>query len=781
MMTLRMCLLWLLMVVPALAQKIPPEDIARAEALYGEGMKQIENGQVAQAVETFVSAIALYDAHAPLHVGLGHAYLEQGNLDEAEKAFRNALRKDRKHAPAFNGLGLVYAEKRNELRRSIAFFRDANRADKSYAEAQYNLAQTLERFGSSETLKEYQNVLKIDPKHPDAHYRIGQLYARSGDATRAVQAYRDQLEANADHHPARLHLGIGLKVLGQTDEAVAELAQVAAIPSSVQRRGVLELAQVLQVGREFDRAAKVFDAYLNQLSEEDQAVYFDLHFSAQGHVLEGFETAATFEEKKRLFLSFWERLDPAPVTEANERLLEHYRRVAFAREHFSEHKHPWDARGEAYIRYGDPDHISRSGDIRLEQHPVVVAVKQRLIDRAGSAGVALAQERSDAVGAMMRQRGSAFEEESEDAHRQQDPSATVLGWPVYPVPVDGRWEYWIYAGVAGGIEVTFVQRQFPGPFEYPEIPMGIGDHARIWQDMHPEIVLQQVAVQRPSTYRPDFATGPLDFHFYTAAFRGAEGKTALEVYYGIPASELSFRAEMEGVPTAVLDRGVAVYDSEGRLVHRQNKAMALQSRSDADRAVGAIVPEVDRVLIPPGNYRVVLQVLDRLSGKSQVYQQSRTVPEFAEGDTLKISDIQLAASIDVADRQRFQKGDIAVIPMASQAYLPAQPVFIYFEMYNLKRNDFGQVKYRVSYEIQSLEQKSVGARILGGLGSLIGQTGDEGRIAIEYEQVGTQTQEQGYLELDLSAAEPGQYRLRIRVADETTGQAASAVATFAIR
>ena len=779
--TMKRCVLWLLVVaVPSVhAQRGAPEDVARAEALYGEGMAQFENGQFAQAVETFSSAIALYDAHAPLHVGLGHAHLEQGNLDDAERAFRNALRKERRHAPAFNGLGLVYAQKRNELRRAIAFFRDANRADRDYSEAQYNLAQTLERFGSSETMKEYQNVLKIDPRHPDAHYRIGQLYTRNGDAERAVQAYRDQLDAHADHHQARLHLGIGLKVLGQTDEAVVELAKVAAMPSDVQRRGVLELAQVFQARREFDRAAQVFDAYLETLPEEDQLLYFDLQFSAPDHVLARFRAAAAFEEKKRVFLSFWEGLDPAPVTEANERLLEHYRRVAFAREHFSEYKQPWDARGEAYIRYGDPDHISRSGDIRLERHPQVVAAKTRLIDRAGSAGAALAQQRADEVAAALRQRGSMFDEEASAS--QPDPAATVLGWPVYPVPMEARWEYWIYVGVAGGIEVTFVQRQFPGPFEYPEVPMGIGDHARIWQDMHPEIVLQQVAARRPSTYRPEFATGPLDFHFYTAAFRGEAGKTALEVYYGIPASELSFGAESDGLPTAVLDRGVAVYDGEGQLVHRQSQAMAMQSRSESDRVVGAIVPEVDRLLVPPGDYRIVLQVLDRISGKSQVYQQSRTVPEFAEGDSLKLSDIQLAASIDVADGQRFQKGDIAVIPMASQAYLPAQPVFIYFEMYNLKRDAFGQVKYRVSYEIQSVEQKPVGASILSGLGHLIGQTGDEGRIAIEYEQVGTKAEEQGYLELDLSTAEPGQYQLRIRVTDETTGQAASTAATFAIR
>jgi hypothetical protein len=283
------------------------------------------------------------------------------------------------------------------------------------------------------------------------------------------------------------------------------------------------------------------------------------------------------------------------------------------------------------------------------------------------------------------------------------------------------------------------------------------------------------------TYRPDFATGPLDFHFALSAFRGQDGLTVLEVYYGIPTGQLRFVAGQDGKKVAQLDRGVIVYNNEGDPIYRANQQMVLGTSGEVDQSAGTFVPEIDRLFLVPGSYRISVQVLDRRSGKSQVYNANRVVPEFESDDRLKMSDIELAATIDVTDKSRFQKGDIAVIPMASKAYLPEQPVFIYFELYNLKRNEFGQTKYKVSYVIRSRDQKNVGARILGGVGKLLGQKSDQGEISIEYEQVGTEPREPGYLELDLSSSEPGEKVVEITVTDENTGQTVGRTTSFVIR
>ena len=70
---------------------------------------------------------------------------------------------------------------------------------------------------------------------------------------------------------------------------------------------------------------------------------------------------------------------------------------------------------------------------------------------------------------------------------------------------------------------------------------------------------------------------------------------------------------------------------------------------------------------------------------------------------------------------------------------------------------------------------------MSGLGRLIGQREDGNVISIEYEHVGTRTDEPAYLELDMGATVPGRQMLRITVTDENSGQSGRAAITFDIR
>ena len=59
---------------------------------------------------------------------------------------------------------------------------------------------------------------------------------------------------------------------------------------------------------------------------------------------------------------FWIERDPTPTTMANERLIEHWRRVVHARDNFVYNRsslYGTDDRGSFYVRYGEPDRIIR--------------------------------------------------------------------------------------------------------------------------------------------------------------------------------------------------------------------------------------------------------------------------------------------------------------------------------------------------------------------------------------------------------------------------------------
>ena len=71
-----------------------------------------------------------------------------------------------------------------------------------------------------------------------------------------------------------------------------------------------------------------------------------------------FKRFATDEEREQFVEQFWLRRDPTPDTVENEYKEEHYRRIAYANEHYASGIPGWKAdRGRIYITFGPPDEI----------------------------------------------------------------------------------------------------------------------------------------------------------------------------------------------------------------------------------------------------------------------------------------------------------------------------------------------------------------------------------------------------------------------------------------
>ena len=64
-------------------------------------------------------------------------------------------------------------------------------------------------------------------------------------------------------------------------------------------------------------------------------------------------------DQERFMIDFWKEIDPTPATAQNEAMIEHYRRVAYADEHYGTAgvRGALADRGKIYIKYGAPDDI----------------------------------------------------------------------------------------------------------------------------------------------------------------------------------------------------------------------------------------------------------------------------------------------------------------------------------------------------------------------------------------------------------------------------------------
>jgi GWxTD domain-containing protein len=84
-----------------------------------------------------------------------------------------------------------------------------------------------------------------------------------------------------------------------------------------------------------------------------------------------FKRLQTDEEREQFIEQFWLRRDPTPDTIENEFKEEHYRRIAYANEHFASGIPGWKAdRGRIYIAYGPPDEIEDHSSGGTYERPI---------------------------------------------------------------------------------------------------------------------------------------------------------------------------------------------------------------------------------------------------------------------------------------------------------------------------------------------------------------------------------------------------------------------------
>lgn len=103
-------------------------------------------------------------------------------------------------------------------------------------------------------------------------------------------------------------------------------------------------------------------------------------------------------------------------------------------------------------------------------------------------------------------------------------------------------------------------------------------------------------------------------------------------------------------------------------------------------------------------------------------------------------------------------------------------MFVYYEIYNLKRDTFGQTRYQISYEVET--RTSEGKIQIPFLAKLRRKQGE--KIGFEFDQTGTKETENDYFELDLAEAKPGRYELKMKVKDLETLQTTSQTSQFSI-
>ena len=476
---------------------------------------------------------------------------------------------------------------------------------------------------------------------------------------------------------------------------------------------------------------------------------------------------STNEEREQFIEAFWQRRNPDPDSAENTFKEEHYRRIAYANEHYASGIPGWKTdRGKIYIMWGPPDEV--------DAHPTG-GNWDRPMDQGGG-------------------------------------STTT-----YPYE-DWRYRYLEGTGLGENVELEFVDPTSTGEYHLTMDPsekdallmvpgagltmaesMGMADKSSRFTNtdgthmaenqsgeggqssslnefsrlelyaniMKPPPVkfkdLEAVVTQRIVRDQVKF-----DYHF--DFLRITSDTVLVPITIQVPVRQLQFQ-EKDGVDTANMNLFARVTSLSGRVVQTFEEtlrtdfpASLLQGSIGTSRIYQKAVP------LSPGLYRLDIVIKDTNSGNVGVVNTRLAVPRF-EDDQLSTSSLILAddiqrVSIKDIGLGQFVLGDMKVRPRMDQAFTPEDRMGIFLQVYNLKVDDKTH-KADASVEYRVLKEQGTEPLLKFNLPSdKVPDHGEEMTLANT---------------ITLGSLAPGKYKLEVAVTDNLARQTITPTTDFTVK
>ncbi len=767
-------------------QTAPPQSAVSIDDLpvLEEGKTLYQQGRYDEALPFLQQAVREEGRSAQARYWLGMTWFALGNNDEALKAFRRVVQLDKLWAPGHVGMGMVYMSLSNRRLDARKALRNAIKADPENADIHYYLGltymdqvRTSRLIGSEKDGRNYfLKTIELNPSHPDAYFQLGRCYDSPPEPEHeaAISAFIQQYRVNPDHSESLLRFANVNHRSERYDLGAEELRGLirdlgentpARVRTMMAQFDVLSLASK----QEFGQLHEVLENYVSMLDTDEQAVYQDLRHVAPAEIVKAWDSA-TGLEREELWQAFWNERDANPATIENERLVEHYRRVMYARVHFSEGQEPFDRRGEIYIRYGAPDDRQRfvfrhfeNPDIphMLTGNPVVDTIRERNL----LSGYKLQLHDSEVPFPLFEAAPGVTE--------------TDLGWIMAREGMETQPGYvvesWVY--VPHDLELFFVDTLKDGKFDYPLQTVSNLTADMVRQNrFHPRQRAAELIARSPEVYAHDFGGELLEFAFDAVSFRGEAGSTEVDLSYSIPVWQFGDIGDDKGDRTW-LDNQVTLRDSvQTPTFSRKFRfgPVARPERQPANQEIrGAAYTLAANVTAPAGAFTVAVEMRDEATKRIGVYKKPVSISDY-RGSGLLISDLKLSTGITPATTAGpFVRHGLNVVPNPGRLYARGQLVYVYYEVYNLDMDEDGRTSYETLYEITPLGMPPLRNRRAR-------RPDDMQTVMSFFEGEGSSAEEAEYTALDTTDLEAGEYVLTVTLTDRGADKSVTRSVNFMV-
>jgi GWxTD domain-containing protein len=475
-----------------------------------------------------------------------------------------------------------------------------------------------------------------------------------------------------------------------------------------------------------------------------------------------FKRLNTDDEREQFIEQFWLRRDPTPDTEENEFKEEHYRRIAYANEHFASGIPGWKTdRGRIYIMYGPPDEI--------DSHPS----------------------------------GGTYERPMEEGGGETS---------TYPFE---DWRYRYIEGIGNDINIEFVDPTMTGeyhmtmdPSEKDALLYVPGAGLTLYEQMG----LTSKTARFNRTDGTHLGTGNMPLPASMDEFERLERFAKLQKPPAVKFKDLeaavSSHITFNVLPMRVQGDFIKVTNSSvltNITIQFENKDLQFQLKDGVQKAAVNIYARITtmsrrpvtwfeetvtrecppemlqqllegksiyqkQIPLPPGTYRLNVVAKDVIGGNMNNYEMALTVPHYDDerlsSSTLILADLIEKVPVRSIGMGQFVVGDSKVRPRIGDTFRHDEKLGIYLQLYNFGPDEKTQKPNgTIEYEVV--------------------KNGSNEKIFDFTEEVAKLPQasaQQVTIEklLPLQTLKPGQYTLKMKVTDKNRNQTLTPSATFTV-
>jgi len=441
-----------------------------------------------------------------------------------------------------------------------------------------------------------------------------------------------------------------------------------------------------------------------------------------------YDSLASLEMRKAFIENYWKASNPNPLLPENDWLLDFLKRRTYARERFPDQKPPYfDDRGKYYLKYGKPRfrfNDAGAPDIYSNESWSYENVTPNFLVHFVRDGLTFRE--TDNV--LSFYEGGKFR--SPEFYPEQWSRIVTRRATVSPV----------FARAAVRIQEPSLKSNTALAIEFRQSQTEL--HA-IYHQATVE-VLKAKRECPPAAHDEINAVNKLKFFETLAQFRAPDGNTRLEVALLSPVEKNIVKNILRAATdTLRLTYSCLVSDQQFKRVaiDETTTRIPLQTavREKFLHAVGSLT-----VAVSPQGGDLTLQIKDESSDKVGFSRQPLTIRDF-RGRALMLSDIQFLMEVtNPAQRQILPvatKLNTFVAPYPFEKIRKKNPLFCYFEIYNLKSSGIKD-NYEVVYKIVSEKETAV---------------------SVSYTRLVIDDSAPELIAIDLSKVPKGEHRLEITV------------------